>query len=273
MPAAIGPEIIDRVREFWATQRDAPNSKRPKRSRRYLYFNVYVPKYGKEPSWGKFNEIISAAERKAPVEPFPAWEWKPWAIPEESAEDTAFLLRISVIKQAETGEPLYKHEARWGQRLRVALEDLHPFGQYRLVLHYSIREVTAYNLREECYTTDLDNLVAYKPWLPENQRAYHLAVLSGNAHYPNQDPFNTFFDPPPPEDVIEGLQDMVRRSGGIWWVQMFWTFRPWGTFVPDREQHPERARMLEELLQFWAGSRKTAESTEEEGVKDEREHS
>ena len=266
--AALAPEIKQRVKEFWADRKARSSGERI--STRALFREYRQKVSNNEIGLSKFNTIVRDLERAGPSDPFPCSEWKPWTNPDEGAEDSAFLLRISAVMQAEIGRGLYNHEAKWGQRLRVALEGLHPFGQYRLVLHYSIRKVAAYYLKEEPYTTDLDHLVAYKPWLPENQRAYHLAVLSGSAHYPNLDPFNNLVDPPPPEEVLEFLKEQVRLSGAIWWVQMFWTLRPWGTNVPDKKENPERAWMLDQLLQFWAGIQETDESTQEEGVTDER---
>jgi hypothetical protein len=268
VPAPLDPEIIKRVREFWAAKSHTPTG--DKRSRRDVYSEYVRKKWGKDVSWGKFNNIISETERNAPATPFPTSEWHPWVNPEESTEDSAFLLQLNAVKQVEFGVGLHMHEANWGRRLRAALDGLHPFGQYRFVIFYSMREMISYYLRQELRTLDLDNFVAYKPWLPGNSKIYELALASGMAPKLQLDLFNLLSDLPLPEP--ENRNEEVWLS---WWPQVYVLFTPWGTHIPGRENDPERARLLDALLKLWAGILPTVESTqeEEEGATDEREHS
>ena len=246
--AALAPEIEQRVREFWAGQ-IAQSGGKPK-TRRELY-RIYRQKVSStEIGLSKFNQIVRDLEQAGPSEPFPHSKWKPWTHPDESPEDSAFLLRIAVIKQADSGTPLYSHEAKWGQRLRVALEGLHPFGQYRLVLQYAFREVVAYWLRDELRTLDLDHFIAYKPWLPRTHHAYELALASGLAPKLKLDVFNYLSDLPLPEP--ENLREAVRLS---WAPQAFWWLTPWGTSIPGWENDPVRADMIDLLLKFWSGNK------------------
>lgn len=264
MPAKLSTETIDRVKEFWAAQRDKLDSRGRSRSRRDLY-KIYVHKYGREPSWGKFAEIIAEIERNAPADGFPTSEWIPWVNSEESAEESAFLLRIKTIKEAELGIGLYTHEANWGRRLRVALEGLHPFGQYRFILAYSLRDIIRHHLRAERITDDLDSFVVYQPWLPGNFAAYELAIASGIAPKLKMDPFASD-QQRELRDLLPGPQNFTEEVRLSWAPQLLWMLRPWGTFVPGCENDPEKADMLGQILDFWAGAKATDVSKLEEGT-------
>jgi hypothetical protein len=265
--AALDPKIEQKVSDFWAAEKAAGGYK----SRRQLYERYRQKVSSTDIGLSKFNELIGQLEEAGPREPFPYSAWVPWSGSDESPEDRAFLLRIAVVKRAETGEPLYSHEAKWAQWLRVALEDLHPYGQYKLVLAYSLREVIAYYLRQDRWTPDLDMFVAYKPWLPgrDHVLAYELALASGMAPKLKLDLFNPLSDLPLPEP--ESFEEEVRLS---WTPQYLWWISPWGTHIPNREINPAAADMLDQILKFWAGIKATDVSIrQEEGVSDEREHS
>jgi hypothetical protein len=249
MPAPLDTAIVERVKNFWGKNAHPLGAKGP--SRRSLY-EQYKRAVKNELSWGAFSNIVKKLEQSVPEERFEERfsiaPWKPWADPQENPEDTAFLLQISAVMQADIGRDPYNIEAKWARRLRVALEGLYPFAQYRMIISYTSREIAAYYLKEDLYTTDLDNFLAYKPWFLENQQAYNIAVLSGSAHYPNLDTFNDFTDPP--EEIWE---DLVKRYGRTpWWYSIEAILIPWGTNVPDKEKNPEKAQMLDWLLQFWA---------------------
>jgi hypothetical protein len=262
--AALAPEIKQRVKEFWADWKARSSGERI--STRALFREYRQKVSNNEIGLSKFNEIVRELERNAPSDPFPCSEWKPWVNQYESPEDSAFLLRISTIMQIEIGRTLYSHEAKWGRRLRVALEGLHPFGQYRFVLHYSLREVIAYHLRAEQYTADLDALITYRAWRVENWGTYALALASGSAPYPVLEPLIEPGDPSlPPEE----LEQMNRFFGTAWGRQLYGMLKPWGTFIPDREDNPDKARMLDWLLRLWAGIEEQPSSTEEKGGVDE----
>jgi hypothetical protein len=127
----------------------------------------------------------------------PSYEsWQPWADPQESAEERAYLLKLNAIKQAELDLGLLQHQAKWARMLRVALEGLSLYQQYCLVMMYGYRQFTAdYLGKNSPYTTDLDSFVAYRPWLPGNQHPYEAAVAMGLAPFP-------FFMPYEMEDPV-----------------------------------------------------------------------
>jgi hypothetical protein len=248
MPAPLDSEVIDRVTQFWAREGHPLGTEKP--SRRSLY-EGYKQKVANELSWGAFSDIVKKLEFRAPPDPFPLGKWKPWVDPEESPADTAHLLRINAIMRVENGRDLYLHEANWGKRLRLALEGLPPFGQYRFVFHYSIREVEAYYLRKEQYTDDLDSFIAYRPWVSENQVGYNVALALGKAPYPVLDPFNNLNDPGPPPELQE---ELVQTFQFKWRMELQWMLTPGGsTSMPDWENSPEQARMQDWLLYFWGG--------------------
>ena len=240
------------------------------KSRRKL-FDAYIKSpNGKNIGLSTFNTVVREIEEKGPTEPFPHEEWIPWVNPEESAEDSDFLLRIKAIKEAEQGIGLYTFEADWGRRLRVALEGLHPFGQYRFVLAYAFRDVISHHLRKERITLDLDGFVVYKPWLPGNIAAYELALASGIAPKLRMDPFNQ--EPEKLGDLIPEPQNFTEEVRHSWAPQATQLLNPWGTFVPGYENEPERADILGQILDFWAGTMATGVSKVEEGASDEGQH-
>ena len=127
----------------------------------------------------KVQEIIALAKARAPERSFPFIEWRPWNDEAEASEDAAYLLQLNAASQAIYGRNLYQHEAAWGRRLRVALEGLSLIGQLVFVKEYANRERLSFFFSEPPGTADLDALVAYRPWVPENYEPYHVAVYFG----------------------------------------------------------------------------------------------
>jgi hypothetical protein len=147
---------------------------------------------------------------------------------------------------------------------------------------YAGREFTRKYLgREQAYTSDLDGLIAYRAWLPENQETYELAVTLRLIPFP----LLTAYD----EDALPGegsfksimfpfLADIAERPGDF----PGWSGMIVDLLAPQREAFfgdtidkldPHFIQWKDRFLKFWAGIQETAESTQEEGVSDEREHS
>lgn len=124
-------------------------------------------------------------------------DWKPWQTPVDhagdgrwnppmSAEDAQFLLRISIAVQTVSQRPLRHHEALWAIRLRPALRDIDDlFSAWFIVEEYGKREETAVNLgQDEAVTSDLDSMLAFRPWAEEARDAYAIALETGDLPYP-----------------------------------------------------------------------------------------
>ena len=195
MPA-LHPDIEQKVKDFWADWK----AKNPgiSVSRRALHRHYRQRVSNNDIGLSKFNQVIRVAEGGGPPDPFPREEWDPWVDPQETAEDTAFLLRLNAVCMAEEARNLIKKEAEWARRLRASLAGLHPYGQYRVVEMYVLREARAHYRQKERYTADLDGILAYQPWVPQNRSTYDLAVASGNVPYP-------FLDPTEPPSPIASL--------------------------------------------------------------------
>jgi hypothetical protein len=226
------------------------------------------------------SRVVSHGERLIPEpenEP-----WQPWLNTMESPENTAFLLRLNAAKRSIYGGLLLQGEADWGYRLRPAIQGLPTYHQYRLVAMYAGREFTRkYLSREQAYTGDLDGLIAYQAWLPENREPYELAVTLRLI------PFPLFIDDeadaPPGEKSFQDmmfpfLADMAERPGDF----PGWSGMIVDLLAPQREAFfgdtidkldPHFIQWKDRFLKFWAGIQETSESTQEEGVSDEREHS
>ena len=86
---------------------------------------------------------------------------------------------------AYSGRHLYQHEAKWGMRIRRALDGLKPWEQSVFVDEYARREETRYVLKSDrVFTDDLDGLLAYQPWKAGHQHAYEAAVSAGVVKRP-----------------------------------------------------------------------------------------
>lgn len=288
--------IEKKVADYWSVEK----SKGSTASVRKLH-ERYSRKNVKEISLSKFNQIVRGLDKNAPPESFPRSEWKPWVDQQLTSEDSAFLLRLNAISLAEEGRNLLIQAAEWARRLRVALEGLHPYGQYKVVETYLLRQMHAYYLgHDEAYTADLDGLLAYKPWLPENQLAYGLAVASGSVPFPFIDPSASHSDSflsylpndlrPSPElsplfmwlnsdearENFLKFHDRLRRIGAVveWMLcpgdyQMIQgendavQFRAGLTRMAFEEDDLNKREMLDRLLKLWAG--KTLEEITKEG--------
>lgn len=175
MPVGISEEILARVKDIWAEDQD--------RSGRAIH-RLYHRRFTGRISVRKVQESLLAWRDEAPQQPFPLAEWVPWASGSESPEDSAFLLRLNAQSVQLHQRGLYLHEARWGCRLRVALDGAEIIDQLAFIRGYAQRQVIGYNLREDIYTAHLDGIVAYRAWLPEAAHQYALAVVYGHAPLP-----------------------------------------------------------------------------------------
>jgi len=125
---------------------------------------------------------VAEAKAASTDRPFDAREWKPWDDSSESTDDSAFLLRMAAVCEAIRQRRFRIVEACWAKRLRAALEGLTSYKQFRFVELYSLRQFAAHILREPSpYTADLDGILAYQPWVPENRESYEVALKLGNA--------------------------------------------------------------------------------------------
>jgi hypothetical protein len=262
MPRPRVSDEINRTIDFsWATEvswatRDQRKSK-VVNAWRAMHGNVKRdPRKGTEKvSRRHFEKRVRKTEQDRGAAPdenlVPASEpWHPWVNFEDTAGDTAFLLQIQEISLAELGSGFYELEAKWARRLRSAVQGFHPFGQYRLVIAYTMREMIGNYLRQAPWTRDLDSFIAYKPWLPGNHHAYELAVASGIAPIMKLDFPNRLSGLPLPEP--NNLREKVRLT---WAPQALWWFTPWGTHIPGRENDPVGADMVDLLLKSWAGKK------------------
>ena len=179
MPAKLQEGIVKQVRWVWGEHPDWTGIK--------IYKEVNGLYSGPERiGVRKVQDII--AEVKKPTEgtfkPFQLVEWDPWDPKQKNPETSAFLLTLDAVCQAVQDRHLHDHEAKWGKRLRVALQGIAPYDQLCFVSLYAQRQVVAFHLKEPEITADLDAILAYKPWLPENAHAYGMATWAHLAPRP-----------------------------------------------------------------------------------------
>ena len=243
---------MKRIRNLWAENRNQSALEVYRRSRRL----ARPPKVSER----KVQSIVAEARAESTASPFPLDEWRPWEADSETPEDTAFLLRLDAISFAAYGRHLYKHEARWGKRIRTAVRGLSPYLQWVLARMYGLAEQRAFYLQEpDPYTADLDGLLAYQPWRQGGQTAYELAVAAGVVPAPLMSGLSTEipdlvehfkqFGLPAPES-----RELYLRDFHVWEA----TLRNMDDHAllafhhGNREDEPFTAWMVDRVVDFWA---------------------
>ena len=178
----IPADVVYRIKHLWAEE--------PSRFATQVH-RLMRQQLGNAVSLRKVQQVIAEARSKTGGRQRPMVEWKPWKGKLGTAQDCDYLLRLDAISLAAGGRHLSELEAKWARRIRVAVDGLNLWRQLHLVIMYAKRELAADNLQEPSpYTADLDGILAYKPWVPQNRKAYDSAVLGGSVPSPLFD-----FDP------------------------------------------------------------------------------
>ena len=106
--------------------------------------------------------------------PYNPEPWTPsWRQDKETPENIALLLGLNRLKlraQLWAGQQsrpvgLYKHEAEWAVRIHPSLDGSHEMVELLMTLWYGEREVFAYYKQKEADVDDLNDVLAWKPWL------------------------------------------------------------------------------------------------------------
>lgn len=184
MPKKTPDHVITEIQNLWA-DKDNPKAKDVLADYESNFWRKDPNKW-RRVGLRRVQEIISARRLGGDGQLIPTFErkkWKPWC-PNTDPETNAFLLSMNSVCQAVQRRFLYDHEADWGMRLRVALTGLTPYDQFCFVTLYAIRKVRAYYAEAEPFTADLDEILAYKPWLPESAHGYGMATVANLVPQP-----------------------------------------------------------------------------------------
>ena len=179
MPRRIVSEsVIDEVRRIWWRE--------PELSGARVHARIQQKLGSESVSLRKVQQIV-AELREGPVfrrKPWNPWEDVHWGDDGYAAEEVDYLLEVQRTSWRLAHRELSDHEVSWAGRLRVVLQGLDPKGRMLLIWEYSYREEIAFNLERPLWTDDLDALLTYKPWLPENRDAYRDALSRSAAPVP-----------------------------------------------------------------------------------------
>jgi hypothetical protein len=166
-PQGISRGIVEQIERIWGED--------PARSalairRRYNELTGHRNLVGKR----KVQQIVAEVKKRTEGrKAFDRVEWKPWENDIGTPEDTNYLLQVDAWFLMNLGRHLCVHEAKWARRLRAILADLDPRMQIMFIVEYGVREAVAINLQiHPAPTGDLDGLLAFKPWLPDNRGPY-----------------------------------------------------------------------------------------------------
>ena len=108
----------------------------------------------------------------------PSKPWSPWVRTGVSSIDMAFLIHMDAVSHTVYRRNLTIDEAEWCRRLSGLLEGLCPFLQLEFCQEYSTRKRMSDIKGVPLYLGDLDGVLAYRPWITDNQEAYRDAVFN-----------------------------------------------------------------------------------------------
>ena len=172
----LSEEVVGQVEQIWATD--------PKRTAKLVHEEMNR-RLGKPAiSLRKTQEIISALKRTG-AGTFEPVVWHPWRNPQETSEDTSWLLRVQGLMITAVGRRLYCHEALWAMRLRASIHELEDHIQIALLALYSHREVMSQRLQRPVETESLDDLLSFAPWSPARWDDYETAIQNGWVNPPH----------------------------------------------------------------------------------------
>ncbi len=151
-------EAIRQIQELWAINP----------SQNALQVRIKYLQYSNAHQIGdrKVQMIIANARQVTQgYRSFHLYPWKPWSFLNENSADSNYLLEINATSLQTYGRGIYQHEASWAKRLRVSLTGLSKRAQCLIIFAYGTREEIANRLNySSIYTSDLDNILATKPW-------------------------------------------------------------------------------------------------------------
>ena len=114
--------------------------------------------------------------------------WEPWQLESETAEEIDYLLELRRLGEISGTPPLSTTQAEWAKKIRVSMKDMkHLMVPFLVSAIYAGRQTfsTLTARPETFYSDDLDQYLAYKPWVSESRRdSYEKGLDSGKIKYP-----------------------------------------------------------------------------------------
>ncbi|PKB65649.1 MAG: hypothetical protein BZY82_07890, partial [SAR202 cluster bacterium Io17-Chloro-G3] len=114
--------------------------------------------------------------------------WRPWQLDTETPEQTDYLLELRRQGEIVGVGRLSTSQAEWAKKIRISLRNIaFPMVPYLVSHIYDVRQKISVSIArpETFFTDDLDQYLAYKPWLSNSRRKiYDEGLRSGNIKYP-----------------------------------------------------------------------------------------
>lgn len=157
--------------------------------------------------------IADLKERRANDVPDHQLRWRPWQLETETPEETDYLLELR--RQGETvGAGTFSvTQAEWAKRIRVSLKEMHILMVPYLVSAIYDGRQNFSNLiarPETFFTDDMDQYLAYKPWVSSSRRnTYDQALKNGKVKYPIPFFMGSAFEKLDPESRLQ----MIKQFG------------------------------------------------------------
>jgi hypothetical protein len=244
-PPKTHPDVIHMIKTLWAQD--------PSRTAVAVWKDFGTHLISKR----KVQLIVAEAKKDASGKEFDVVEWQPWRNETESSDDVGHLLRLDAVSMVARGRHLAQHEAKWGRRLRMLMDGLNPWQQYTITLSYGTRQIAAHYLgQKQTYTSDLDGILAYRPWLPQNEQAYNDAVNGGAVPRPAS------YGPGDRQDMLDAREEMgspefdfsAYLSRTSYWkvAKRMFTFPRKAAYFDRNDEGSFTAMMLDGVLDFWA---------------------
>lgn len=129
----------------------------------------------------KVQEVVKRL-RKGSGGEFEFTDWQPWVNPDETPEDTAYLLKLQAFLlqgflHLKVRRGMWEYEAEWARRIHPSLEgldDLH--AQFFLVKCYAECDRIGQFIGRDPDTTIYDAKLMFREWTPEGKNRYDEAV-------------------------------------------------------------------------------------------------
>jgi len=202
---ALDPQTVSLIEELWVRMKEPAAAE---------VHREILKKKGDIVSVRKVQQVIADLKKRRgdEVSDF-AKPWEPWQSDSETAEEIDYLLELRRSGEIAGSGPLSITQAEWAKRIRVSMKEMsHPMVPFLVSALYAGRqEFSILTGRPEVfYTEDLDQYLAYKPWVSTSRRdLYDEGLRSGKIDYPRPFFLGNVFE----ELSLESRLGMVKVFG------------------------------------------------------------
>jgi len=182
---ALDPQTVSLIEELWV-QVKKPAAKKPTAAEVH---REILRKKGDIVSVRKVQQVIADLKKRRGNEVSNVTKpWQPWQSDSETADEIDYLLELRRLGEIADAGQLSIIQAEWAKRIRMSMKEMSQVVVPFVVsaLYAGRQELSIRTGRPEVfYTEDLDQYLAYKPWVSTSRRdLYDEGLRSGKIDYP-----------------------------------------------------------------------------------------